>query len=330
MSGSILPTLTPVCLVPRELMSAGKQKMEMPVPRSREGWLTANVGGMRVLTLLGFVLCGVRFKRDIGNKEFKGRVKYARCSRGGEYAKMTMYVHVEYDDGDVQILDLEQLTECSWRMDGSMLRQDLIGQVVRFESGENAVVRIFEQFQFLVVLQADPLSPDGFGINEIVMSLQEVMTCLIRFWQKEFVRLVGIETVSDPFVKTVEQKEANIGTEVEAQRIIRNGSQEFFNAMYTKMTENSKAASEEWKEIGRVAQDATAKLNKAVADAQRNHEAKETCSVCLVEKVNRVLIPCGHIVLCGGCADKILEEAPRRCPICREEIVWTHYVVFPS
>jgi rubrerythrin len=300
-------------------MSAGKQKMEMPVPRSREGWLTANVGGMRVLNLLGFILCGARFERDIYDKgKFKGRVKYAQCSRGGEYAKMTMYVHVEYDDGDVQKLDLEQLTECSWRMDG-MLRQELIGQVVRFENGLNAVVRIFEQQQFRVVLQADPLSPDGFGINEVVMSLQEVMTCLIRFWQKEFVRLVGIERVSDPFVKTLEQKEANNGTEVEAQRMIRNGSQEFFNAMYNKMAENIQ-----------VEKDATDKVNRALADAQRNHEAPQTCSVCLVEKVNRVLIPCGHIVLCGGCADTIIAVAPRRCPICREEIVWSHQVVFPS
>jgi hypothetical protein len=222
-----------------------------------------------------------------------------------------MYVCVEYDDCQVQKFDLEQLTQCSWRMDG-MLRQELIGQVVRFENGLNAVVRIFEQQQFRVVLQADPLSPDGFGINEVVMSLQEVMTCLIRFWQKEFVRLVGIERVFDPFVKTLEQKEANNGTEVEAQRMIRNGSQEFFNAMYNKMAENIQ-----------VEKDAADKV-------QRNHEVKETCSVCLGEKVNRVLIPCGHIVLCGGCADTIIAVAPRRCPICREEIVWSHQVVFPS
>jgi rubrerythrin len=300
-------------------MSAGKQKMEMPVPRSREGWLTANVGGMRVLNLLGFLLCGARFERDIYEKgKFKGRVKYAHCSRGGEYAKMTMYVCVEYDDGDVQKFDLEQLTACSWRMDG-MLRQELIGQVILLENGLNAVVRIFEQQQFRVVLQKRPVSYDGFGINEVVMSLQEVMTCLIRFWQKEFVRLVGIERVSDPFVKTVEDKEANNGTEVEAQRNRQNGSQGFFNQMYDQMAENSK-----------MAQDATDKVNQAVAAAQRNHEAPQTCSVCLVEKVNQVLIPCGHIVLCGGCADMIIAVAPRRCPICREEIVWSHYVVFPS
>jgi rubrerythrin len=93
----------------------------------------------------------------------------------------------------------------------------------------------------------------------------------------------------------------------------------YFNAMYNKMAENIQ-----------VEKDATDKVNRALADAQRNHEAPQTCSVCLVEKVNRVLIPCGHIVLCGGCADTIIAVAPRRCPICREEIVWSHQVVFPS
>jgi rubrerythrin len=222
-------------------------------------------------------------------------------------------------------------------MDYSMLSQDLIGQVVRFESGENAVVRIFEQQQFLVVLQADPLSPDGFGINEVVMSEQEVMTCLIRFWQKEFVRLVGIERVSDAFVRSDCDKESNIETELEAQRSIRNGSQEFFNAMYNQMAENLLVAQKAKDKVIQAAKDAAAAVDfhqnaitQAVADATANHEAPETCAVCLVEKVNRVLIPCGHIVLCGGCADTILAVAPRRCPICREEIVWSHHVVFPS
>ena len=316
-------------------MSAGKQKMEMPVPRSREGWLTANMGGMRVLNLLGFLLCGARFERDIYQQgKFKGRVKYAHCSRGGEYAKMTMSVCVEYDDGDVQKLDLEQLTACSWRMDG-MLRQELIGQVIQFPSGINAVVRIFEQQLFRVVLQADPLTTDG-RINEVVMSLQDVMTCLIRFWQKEFVRLVGIERVSDAFVRSDCDKESNIETELEAQRSIRNGSQEFFNAMYNQMAENLLVAQKAKDKVIQAAKDAAAAVDfhqnaitQAVADATANHEAPETCAVCLVEKVNQVLIPCGHIVLCEGCADRIVNFESETCPLCRAHIETTRRVVLP-
>ena len=216
-----------------------------------------------------------------------------------------------------------------------------IGQVIQFEDGRNAVVRIFEQQQFRVVLQTDPLSYDGLRINEVVMPLQEVMTCLIRFWQKEFVRLVGIERVSDSFVRSNCDKESNIETEVEAQRKMQNGSQEFFNTMYNQMGRNNEVAQKATDKVIQAAKDAAAAVDfhqnaitQAVADAtaaaQRNHEAPETCSVCLVEKVNRVLIPCGHIVLCGGCADTIIAVAPRPCPICREEIVWSHYVVFPS
>jgi rubrerythrin len=122
--------------------------------------------------------------------------------------------------------------------------------------------------------------------------------------------------VYNPFVATVKQKEAIIDAEVDAQRIIHNGSQPFFASMYAKLAENKIVAKE--------------RLADATAAATAAAKATETCSVCLAEKVNRVLIPCGHIVLCGGCADTIIAVAPRRCPICREEIVWSHQVVFPS
>lgn len=322
---------------------------KMPTPKfflgtEDDGWITANVGGLRVLSLLGFILCGMRLERDFVengvNKRFKGTVTFVWCNRlreqleaymGNEHAKMTMNVHVDYDDGDGETLDLWELAQRShWsmRMNESLdLPNLLIGQVVRLESGENAVVREFdhpwfdgEQAHFWVVLQADPLTADGLQINIFLISLEEVIRDLIRYWQKEFERLVGMEMVCNPFVATVKQKEAILDAEVDAQRIIHNGSQPFFASMYAKLAENKIVAK--------------ARHNEAVAAAtaavERNHEAKETCSVCLVEKVNRVLIPCGHIVLCGGCADTIIAVAPRRCPICREEIVWSHQVVFPS
>jgi rubrerythrin len=322
---------------------------KMPTPKfflgtEDDGWITANVGGLRVLTLLGFVLCGMRLERDFVengvNKRFKGTVTFVWCNRlreqleaymGNEHAKMTMNVHVDYDDGDGETLDLWELAQRShWSMrinESLDLPNLLIGQVVRLESGENAVVREFdhpwidgEQAQFWVVLQADPLTADGLKINIFLISLEEVIISLIRYWQKEFERLVGIEMVLNPFVETVDQEEAVIDAEVEAQRIIHNGSQPFFASIYAKLAENKTVAKE--------------KLNEAVAAAtaavERNHEAKETCSVCLVEKINRVLIPCGHIVLCGGCADTIIRDGPRRCPVCREEFVETHHVVFPS
>ena len=322
---------------------------KMPTPKfflgtEDDGWITANVGGLRVLSLLGFILCGMRLERDFVengvNKRFKGTVTFVWCNRlreqleaymGNEHAKMTMNVHVDYDDGDGETLDLWDLAQRShWsmRMNESLdLPNLLIGQVVRLESGENAVVREFdhpwqdgEQEQFWVVLQADPLTADGLKINIFLMSLEEVIRDLIRYWQKEFERLVGMEMVCNPFVATVKQKEAIIDAEVDAQRIIHNGSQPFFASMYAKLAENKTVAKARHNEA----------VAAATAAATAAAKATETCSVCLAEKVNRVLIPCGHIVLCGGCADTIIAVAPRRCPICRAEIVETHHVVFPS
>ena len=333
-------------------MSAALRSKKMPTPKfflgtEDDGWITANVGGLRVLSLLGFILCGMRLERDFVengvNKRFKGTVTFVWCNKlreqleaymGNEHAKMTMNVHIDYDDGDGETLDLWDLAQRShWsmRMNESLdLPNLLIGQVVRLESGENAVVREFdhpwqdgEQEQFWVVLQADPLTADGLKINIFLMSLEEVIISLIRYWQKEFERLVGMEMVFNPFVATVEQKEAIIDAEVEAQRIIHNGSQPFFDSMYAKLAANKTVAKE-------AAKEAASQLNTAVAAATAAAKAPETCSVCLAEKVNRVLIPCGHIVLCGGCADTIIRDGPRRCPVCRAEIVETHHVVFPS
>ena len=322
---------------------------KMPMPKcflgtEDDGWITDNVGGLRVLTLLGFILCGMRLERDFVengvNKRFKGTVTFVWCNKlreqleaymGNEHAKITMNVHVDYDDGDGETLDLWELAQRShWsmRMNESLdLPNLLIGQVVRLESGENAVVREFdhpwqdgEQEQFWVVLQADPLTADGLQINIFLISLEEVIISLIRYWQKEFERLVGMEMVCNPFVATDEQKKAILDAEVDAQRIIHNGSQPFFASMYAKLAENKTVAKARHNEA----------VAAATAAATAAAKATETCSVCLAEKVNRVLIPCGHIVLCGGCADTIIAVAPRRCPICREEIVWSHQVVFPS
>ena len=108
---------------------------KMPTPKfflgtEDDGWITANVGGLRVLSLLGFILCGMRLERDFVengvNKRFKGTVTFVWCNRlreqleaymGNEHAKMTMNVHVDYDDGDGETLDLWDLAQCShWSM----------------------------------------------------------------------------------------------------------------------------------------------------------------------------------------------------------------------
>lgn len=49
----------------------------------------------------------------------------------------------------------------------------------------------------------------------------------------------------------------------------------------------------------------------------------ETCIACEDAHVNCCLIPCGHVILCVRCAQKVI---PRKCPVCRmqfEQIVTT-------
>ena len=45
----------------------------------------------------------------------------------------------------------------------------------------------------------------------------------------------------------------------------------------------------------------------------------DKCAVCLDNPRDAVLVPCGHAVLCTGCAAGIMAATPRRCPICRAE-----------
>ena len=45
----------------------------------------------------------------------------------------------------------------------------------------------------------------------------------------------------------------------------------------------------------------------------------EKCAVCMDQPRNAVLVPCGHAVLCMGCAAGIMDRIPHKCPICRQE-----------
>ena len=51
---------------------------------------------------------------------------------------------------------------------------------------------------------------------------------------------------------------------------------------------------------------------------------KTTCAICLGYPRKTVFVPCGHIVCCQLCADRLLSHAgPNnivRCPICKQEI----------
>ena len=39
------------------------------------------------------------------------------------------------------------------------------------------------------------------------------------------------------------------------------------------------------------------------------------CKVCLSRKVELILFPCRHAVICESCFDKL--DLPKQCPVCR-------------
>ena len=51
--------------------------------------------------------------------------------------------------------------------------------------------------------------------------------------------------------------------------------------------------------------------------SKRQRADEETCKICFQEEVNTVLVPCGHIVACSKCAER-LQEKP--CPICKSGV----------
>jgi chromosome segregation ATPase len=60
------------------------------------------------------------------------------------------------------------------------------------------------------------------------------------------------------------------------------------------------------------------KVKKEKDDISRSLEAledAETCTVCLAEKRGVLFLPCGHLVCCGECSEKVNE-----CPMCRKVI----------
>ncbi|GMF38734.1 unnamed protein product [Phytophthora fragariaefolia] len=76
-------------------------------------------------------------------------------------------------------------------------------------------------------------------------------------------------------------------------------------------------------EAGRRA--ATAQIDAAIRE-RKDVQDSLVCAVCLENKVNRVLIPCGHIY-CASC----VEQLPRpSCPICRQNIATSSAFHVPS
>jgi len=62
-------------------------------------------------------------------------------------------------------------------------------------------------------------------------------------------------------------------------------------------------------------EDSSSKGKTAVGEVEK----VEDCVICLDEKCNTIIMPCGHLTVCKGCA-KSLHQKKQPCPICRGAI----------
>ena len=49
--------------------------------------------------------------------------------------------------------------------------------------------------------------------------------------------------------------------------------------------------------------------------AASDGNSEDHCKVCFSERIDAVMIPCGHFAICSACGKKLTE-----CPICRQSI----------
>lgn len=67
----------------------------------------------------------------------------------------------------------------------------------------------------------------------------------------------------------------------------------------------------------------TERINEALfrlleSTLSKQQSANE-CAVCMDNPIDIVCIPCGHLILCSSCANRI-QQAEKRCPTCREPV----------
>ena len=53
--------------------------------------------------------------------------------------------------------------------------------------------------------------------------------------------------------------------------------------------------------------------------AADDNDQEEECLVCLSEKKDTLIMPCGHFCICSECGQGLI-KAKQSCPICRQHI----------
>ena len=68
-------------------------------------------------------------------------------------------------------------------------------------------------------------------------------------------------------------------------------------------------------------QDVGEEVEEEVAEPEIIKPGTKMCCICLGRAVSRVLVPCGHTILCAGCGDRQgLSRMDYKCPECRSDV----------
>ena len=58
-------------------------------------------------------------------------------------------------------------------------------------------------------------------------------------------------------------------------------------------------------------------LEEAKKEDDGEDDSKK-CTICLTEEKNTIVVPCGHLCVCKGCATEFAKQKSPDCPICRQ------------
>lgn len=58
-----------------------------------------------------------------------------------------------------------------------------------------------------------------------------------------------------------------------------------------------------------------------IEEAKERKKEDNECLICCKNQITEVILPCGHLVLCGSCIERLRIGYNNKCPICRKDIV---------
>lgn len=129
---------------------------------------------------------------------------------------------------------------------------------------------------------------------------------------------------SDAFISTVRSSttnnnnnDANANTTSSATAETCMSAQDFVGASLAVSQPHAPQPSAEIRVANNLSVDNTTSEEKDNHHHRSSHASPDECVICMDGSKNHIAIPCGHVMFCGACAGKMINES---CPICNNKI----------